>query len=179
MPNYYHPQTLEHIRTPLPAVADWAGATEIEPPPYDPQLESCRMVDGAWLIEATGPSMAAAVATRKGELAALRYTKEVSGLVLPNGMGVATDDRSKTLIAGAMVDAMANPTALTDWKADTGWIQIDGATVALISSAVALHVRACFSAERGHAEAIDAIAADPAKTGADIQAYDLTTGWPG
>lgn len=49
--NHYHPQTLEHIRNPLPAVADWAGSTELAPPLYDPQAESCRFVDGAWLVE--------------------------------------------------------------------------------------------------------------------------------
>ncbi len=53
--NYYHPQTLEHIRNPLPAVADWAGSTELAPPAYDPQLESCRFENGVWLVEVNLP----------------------------------------------------------------------------------------------------------------------------
>ena len=53
--NYYHPQTLEHIRNPLPAVADWAGITDLEPPAYDPQAESCRFVAGAWVVEVNAP----------------------------------------------------------------------------------------------------------------------------
>ena len=53
--NYYHPQTLEHIRNPLPAVADWAGITDLEPPAYDPQAESCRFMDGAWLVDVNLP----------------------------------------------------------------------------------------------------------------------------
>lgn len=50
--NYYHPQTLEHIRNPLPAVADWAEATELPVPEYDPQTHSCLFASGAWLVEA-------------------------------------------------------------------------------------------------------------------------------
>lgn len=49
--NFYHPDTLEHIRNPLPAVADWAGATALPVPEYDPQEHGCRFVDGAWLAE--------------------------------------------------------------------------------------------------------------------------------
>ena len=49
--NYYHPQTMEHIRNPLPAVADWAISTSVPVPSYDPQAESCRFVEGAWLVE--------------------------------------------------------------------------------------------------------------------------------
>ena len=50
--NYYHPQTLEHIRNPLPAVADWANATTLPVPEYDPQTHQCRFASGAWLVEA-------------------------------------------------------------------------------------------------------------------------------
>lgn len=53
--NFYHPQTLEHIRNPLPGVADWAGSTELAPPAYDPQIESCRFIDGVWLVEVNAP----------------------------------------------------------------------------------------------------------------------------
>ena len=49
--NYYHPDTLEHIRNPLPAVADWAHATALAVPAYDPQTQQCRFVSGAWLVE--------------------------------------------------------------------------------------------------------------------------------
>lgn len=49
--NFYHPDTLEHIRNPLPAVADWAEVTALEVPDYDPQTHSCRFVAGAWLVE--------------------------------------------------------------------------------------------------------------------------------
>lgn len=123
-------------------------------------------------------TLAETVTAKKAALATYRYDKEVGGLTLPNGMTVATDDRSKTLIAGARLDTMSDPTLLTNFKADSGWIQIDAATVAMISTAVAAHVRTCFDIEKAHSDAIDALAADPAKTVADIEAYDITTGWP-
>ena len=41
-----------------------------------------------------------------------------------------------------------------------------------IAAAIALHVQACFSAERAHHEAI-AAASD-----ADLYGYDINTGWP-
>jgi len=72
--NYYHPQTLEHIRNPLPAVAGWAGVTELEPPAYDPQAESCRFENGAWLVEVNlppAPVVPGAVTMRQARLALL------------------------------------------------------------------------------------------------------------
>lgn len=57
--NYYHPQTLEHIRSPLPAVADWANVTALPVPEYDPQTHSCRFVEGGWVAAAVpGPDVA-------------------------------------------------------------------------------------------------------------------------
>lgn len=112
-------------------------------------------------------------ADKLSALAAYRYEKETGGLTLPNGMQVATDDRSKTLIVGARVNTVDNPELLTDWKAETGWVQIDAATVAYIATAIADHVRSCFIVEKGHYEAIDALTDH-----LDVDAYDFTTGWP-
>jgi hypothetical protein len=48
--NYYHPTTLEHIRNPLPAVADWATAIELPVPAYDAGSQQCMFVGGAWVV---------------------------------------------------------------------------------------------------------------------------------
>lgn len=72
--NFYHPQTAEHIRNPLPAVEDWAASTEMDLPPYDPQAESCRFVDGVWLVEVNAPPapvVPGAVTMRQARLALL------------------------------------------------------------------------------------------------------------
>ncbi|MHB8808972.1 MAG: DUF4376 domain-containing protein [Desulfobulbaceae bacterium] len=125
----------------------------------------------------TPAELAALLEKQKAEkcaaLAAYRYVVEVGGLQLPNGMKIATDDRAKTLIAGAQIDATAHPSILTDWKTEEGWVRIDAATVATISAAVAGHVRACYVNERIHCEAINALA-----TVAEVAAYSYSTGWP-
>lgn len=71
--NYYHPDTLEHIRNPLPAVAEWAGATALVVPAYDPQTQQCMFVDGVWKVEdvVIVPPPTPRIAELKSELAAL------------------------------------------------------------------------------------------------------------
>lgn len=72
--NYYHPDTLEHIRNPLPAVADWATSTNLKPPTYDPQAENCRFIDGVWVVEVNAPPapiVPGAVTMRQARLALL------------------------------------------------------------------------------------------------------------
>jgi hypothetical protein len=111
-------------------------------------------------------------AQRLAELAALRYEKETAGIIL-NGATIETNRESQALINGAWSYSQLNPTVLIDWKAESGWIQIDAATIAGIAGAVAAHVQACFSNERTLSEAINA-----AETVAAVQAIDLTIGWP-
>lgn len=162
--------------TPQPATTRLQMAREIAP-----ALDPVKLTWGqAWeVVDLTlsPEELAALLVTVKAEkcaaLAAYRWGKEVGGLTLPNGMKIATDDRSKTLIAGAQIDAAVNPLILTDFKAETGWVQIDAATVGIISAAVAAHVRACYGTERVHCEAINALA-----TVAGVEAYNFTTGWP-
>ena len=111
-------------------------------------------------------------AQRLNELAAYRFTKETAGITL-NGMTIETNRESQALITGAWSFSQLNPAVLIDWKAESGWIQIDAATIAGIAGAVAAHVQACFSAERIHAEAILAL-----ETSEEVAAYDVTMGWP-
>ena len=106
------------------------------------------------------------------DLAALRYQHETSGITL-NGMQIETDRQSQALITGAWSFAQLNPSVLIDWKGVNGWIQIDAATVNVIAGAVATHVQACFTNERLHAEAINALA-----TSEEVADYDMTAGWP-
>jgi len=76
--NYYHPETLEHIRNPLPAVAEWATGTELSVPAYDPLAESCRFVAGAWVVEINQPAPPAipsVVTMRQARLALLATGK--------------------------------------------------------------------------------------------------------
>lgn len=82
----------------------------------------------------------------KGYAANCRWRKETGGIVV-SGLSVATDDRSKLLIAGARIKADANPEFTTKWKTSAGFVLIDAATIIAISDAVLAHVDACFGAE--------------------------------
>lgn len=78
---------------------------------------------------------------------AKRWEKEVGGIVV-NGLTVATDDRSKTMISGARVAAQNDPNFTTQWKgADGSFVTIDAAAVIGISDAMLAHVSNCFATE--------------------------------
>lgn len=122
--------------------------------------------------EAEANSLSAHQQRKRDELASIRYQHETAGITL-NGATIETDRESQALITGAWSFSQLNPNVLIDWKAESGWIQIDAATIAGIAGAVACHVQDCFSNERVLSEAITA-----AETVADVQAIDLNTGWP-
>lgn len=96
-------------------------------------------------------------------LAAHRWAVETGGIQL-NGMTVATDDRSKTMIMGARIAAMADPSHIANWKMPDGsWAPLDAATITAISDAVLNHVNWCFARE---SEVVELI------TAGDITDYD-------
>lgn len=75
----------------------------------------------------------------------LRWRIETGG-VLVGGVPVATDDRSKTMILGSRVAAMANPAWSAIWDgADGGSYPIDAPTMIAISDAVQAHINAAFA----------------------------------
>ena len=79
--------------------------------------------------------------------AAKRWEKEVGGIEI-NGLTVATDDRSKTMISGARVAAMADPNFTTAWKGSGGeFVPLDASAVVAISDMVLAHVSNCFVIE--------------------------------
>lgn len=113
-----------------------------------------------------------ALAAKIESLAAYRYEKETAGITV-NGSTIRTDRESQSLIAGAKLYSDLNESILIDWKAENGWVQIDRNAIVAISQAVAAHVQACFSNEKVHSSAINALT-----TVEEIEAYDITTGWP-
>lgn len=84
-----------------------------------------------------------------------RYKREIAGIVLA-GMPIETDDRSKTLIAGAALKAMRDPDFVLRWKTPDGFIALPSAQVLLIADAVSDHVQACFNRESVLLEALTA-----------------------
>jgi len=107
---------------------------------------------------------------RKREAAARRWEAETTGVVPP---GVRTDERSRTAILAARTLAKEDPAFTVEWKHDGKFIVLTALQVVSAANAVADYVRACFSAERAHGIAIDALS-----TAQAVIDYDLSTGWP-
>lgn len=122
------------------------------------------------------PTLAEAIAAKLQELSAIRYQKETGGFSF-NGVSIATDDRSKTLLMGARIEAKeaidSGGDYVISWKSLDGFIDINAVTIIAISNAMRAFVQACFNAEKTHTAAISALALVD-----DVTAYDLTTGWP-
>ncbi|WP_447590194.1 DUF4376 domain-containing protein [Aquipseudomonas campi] len=99
-------------------------------------------------------------------IAARRYKAEVAGISVV-GMQIDTDDRSKTLIAGAALAAMRNPDYVLNWKTSSGFVQLNSGQVLAVADAVHVHVQACFDRE-----------AELLALGDSITVADIETGWP-
>lgn len=85
-----------------------------------------------------------------------RWEMEVGGIEV-NGVVVATDDRSKTLIAGARMGADKDPNFTAHFKPAGGpFVEIDAVSIIAISDAVLAHTQACFAIEASVASSIHA-----------------------
>ncbi|WP_225782675.1 DUF4376 domain-containing protein [Xenophilus sp. Marseille-Q4582] len=102
-----------------------------------------------------------------------RWTVETGGITLPNGVQIKTGTEDQARITSVIANARLAGVESVDFKAANGWITLTLAEVEGIAADIALHVQACFAAERAHH---DAIAALPDLESA--QAYDVTEGWP-
>lgn len=130
--------------------------------------------DGTGVVSkaASVEELASARAERKAAATARRYEVETGGITV-GGQRIETDREAQAMIAGAKLYADANPDALIDWKGANGWQQVDAATMTAIGQSLGSHIQACFSVERAHHEAIDAL-----NDLAAIATYDVGAGWP-
>jgi hypothetical protein len=83
--------------------------------------------------------------------------------------GKSDQDRVTSVVVNAQLAGIES----VDFKADSGWVTVSIDDLKAIARAIALHVQACFTAERAHHEAVAALA-----TMAEARAYDLAAGWP-
>ena len=104
--------------------------------------------------------------TKLDALATLRYQKEIAGITF-NGMTIPTDRQSQAMLTGVYNVVQQNPDRLINWKTDSGFIQLNKATIEALSIAVADHIQACFDNEMTLA----------AKIELDIDT-DIEVGWP-
>lgn len=128
------------------------------------------------------PSAVDLCESAKSAVTALRWLHETGGITLPNGVHVATGIDDQNRITSVIANAELAGVEVVDFKAASGWVSISVADLKAVAAAIALHVQQCFSAERAHHEAIDALAAQHAEDEqalqAALQAYDIEQGWP-
>jgi len=125
------------------------------------------------VVPPPAPSLEDLQSTLTRDATAHRWALETGGITLPNGVKVLTgiDDQTRITSVIAGMEAEGYPTV--DFKAASGWIELTLAELRTLRGFVAGHVRACYSAERSHHEAIAAL-----DTVAAAQTYDLAAGWP-
>ena len=129
------------------------------------------LVDGV-LVPPDSPAPAVTLDDAKQQLreraTQLRWQHETGGINV-GGVRVLTGIEDQNRIASALIGAPAT----LDFKAESGWVTLTLAELQGIAAAITAHVQACFTAERVHHEAIDAL-----ETLDAAQAYDVEAGWP-
>ena len=151
-----------------------------QPPAYDPlphtlALDGVELVGGVYqaryVLTQLPPDQVRASLLQA--VSAKRWAVETGGLTLPGGATVGTGIDDQNRITSVIANAQLAGVASVDFKAQSGWVTLSLEHMRGIAAAIALHVQACFSAERAHHEAI-AAASD-----ADLYGYDINVGWPG
>ncbi|WP_438402346.1 DUF4376 domain-containing protein [Aeromonas veronii] len=107
------------------------------------------------------------------EVAAKRWQVETGGIIV-SGYSIATDRESQAQLSSSYSSLKNGLITDTPWKtADGRFIFVTLVDLEPFAQAVSAHVQACFAAEQAHFEAIDKI-----QSQADLDAYDIDTGWP-
>lgn len=105
-------------------------------------------IDLSQLITADSKAKTALLAM-EGDLADLRWRREVGGTSVPGIGQVATDRETQSRLTGLVqaYDAglMAAPVS---WKTAEGWVDLEAQALRAMAQAVTTHVQAAFAAER-------------------------------
>lgn len=129
--------------------------------------------DNGYPIFVDAPKPTRTKASLVEEVAAKRWQVETGG-ILVNGDPIATDREAQSQLSSAFVDLQSGLINDTQWKDAIGtFTLVTLVQLEPVAKAVAAHRRACFTAEQAHVEAINAL-----DTQAELDAYDITTGWP-
>lgn len=129
---------------------------------------------GIWVLRS--PAQLKAATTQK------RWELETGGLTLSTGVHVATDIDDQNRITSVIANARLASLDTVSFKAASGWVTLTLVELEGVAAAIAMHVQACFNAERAHHEAIDALeqlhADDPEGLQHALEAYDTEHRWP-
>lgn len=149
------------------------------PPAYDPRthtlaLDGVELVEGIYHARYTiTPLPAEQVRADLMDAAtSKRWDVMTGGVTLPGGISVGTTIDDQNRVTSVIANAQLAGVESMDFKAESGWVTLSLDQVRGIAAAVALHVHACYAAERAHHGAI------AAASEAELMAYDINTGWP-
>ena len=109
----------------------------------------------------------------QAKVAEMRWKKETAGIKIA-GVNIATGTADQNRITTVIANAQLAGVTTVDFKSVGGWVRLSIGEIQGIAAAIALHVQACFSAERTHSINVAALPDDESA----IKAYDYTTGWP-
>lgn len=107
------------------------------------------------------------------DVAAKRWQVETSGIAIAD-YHIATDRESQSQLFSVYTSLKSGLINDSAWKtADGSFTQVTLPDLEPIAQAVASHVRACFAAEEMHYKEINAM-----QTQTELNAYDISSGWP-
>lgn len=111
-----------------------------------------------------------------------RWEVETGGITLPTGVSIATGIDDQNRITSVIANARLAALETVSFKAASGWVTLTLAELESVAAAIAMHVQQCFSAERAHHEAVDALQQlhvdDDGALQQALEAYDVEQGWP-
>jgi hypothetical protein len=149
------------------------------PPVYDPlthtlALDGVELVEGIYHARYTlAPLPVDQVRADLMDAAtSKRWDVMTGGVTLPGGISVGTTIDDQNRVTSVIANAQLAGVESMDFKAQSGWVTLSLDQVRGIAAAVALHVHACYAAERAHHVAI------AAASETELMAYDINEGWP-
>lgn len=118
----------------------------------------------------------------KDEVTQKRWEVETGGITLSTGVRVATGIDDQNRITSVIANARLTGIEMVSFKAESGWVTLTLSELEGVAAAIAMHVQQCFSAERAHHEAVDALAeqheGDAESLDIALKNYDLQSHWP-
>ncbi len=144
-----------------------------EPPPEQTGMTIVRHGDAWELVDHSEIMCQQTKALLIENVAAKRWQVETGGTAVA-GIPIVTEREDQAMLSSAYMALKCELIPSTPWKAaDGSFTLVTLPMLEPIAQAVAAHVQACFSAEQAHCELIAQLV-----TQAELEAYDINTGWP-
>jgi len=136
-------------------VPKWFVAT---PPPELKEGQKALWRNKQWNIvdPPPPPTLEEAKAQKKANIAESRWMEEISGLVLPNGMEIATDNRSQMKMLSIYAKAQADKAYSVRFKTPKEWVTLDSVDILSLQSYVFEHIENLFKKEEQKCLEVDA-----------------------